>query len=234
VDVLRNYVQFKDLTDTNVKTSFVDPRTTEIYKLNEILSAFTEPYITNNEPAVILYDNPVAIATMDTSAVIGTVFERPVITFSGAIRLNGHGDVTPVIEQGTLTTTITYRKLKANRIETELRTYEVARDFNLSTVNGISSFNEEITFEGMPTLYFGEDEDDNSIVSIATSIKQLKATYPSKNINVTYGIIKGHDNKNILISLDTPEVATIPETILYLGINTQSISFTSFSPAYYI
>ena len=129
VDALKNYVQYKDLTDTNVKTSFVDPRTTEIYKLNEILGAFAEPYIINNEPAAVLYDNPVNIAIMDTSAVIGTVFERPTITFSGAIKLNGHSDVTPVIEQGTLTVTITYRKLKSNRIETELKTYELSRDF---------------------------------------------------------------------------------------------------------
>jgi hypothetical protein len=131
---------------------------------------------------------------MDTSAVIGTVFNRPTITFSGAIKLNGHSDVTPVIEQGTLTVTITYRKLKSNRIETELRTYVVTRNFNLTTANGISSFDEEITFEGMPSLYFGEDEDDNSIVSIETSLKQLKVTYPSKNINVTYGVIKGNNN----------------------------------------
>jgi len=86
----------------------------------------------------------------------------------------------------------------------------------------------------MPTLYFGEEEDDNSIVSITTSLKQLKATYPSKNITITYGIIKGNNNQNILISLDTPEVVNIPETILFLGTNTQSINFTSFSPAYYI
>ena len=234
VDVLKNYVQFKDLTDTNVKTSFVDPRTTESYKLNEILGAFAEPYITNNNPAVILYDNPVNIATMDTSAVIGTVFNRPTITFSGAIKLNNHSDVTPIIEQGTLTATITYRKLKANRIETELKTHVVTRDFTLTTASGISSFNEEITFESMPTLYFGEDEDDNSIVSITTSLKQLKVTYPSKNINITYGIIKGNNNQNILISLNTPEVVTIPETVLFLGTNTQAINFTSFSPAYYI
>ena len=234
VDVLRNYVQFKDLTDTNVKTSYVDPRTTEIYKLNEILGAFAEPFITNNEPAAILYDNPVTIATMDTSAVIGTVFNRPIITFSGAVKLNGQSDVTPIIDQGTLTVTVTYRKLKSNRLETELKTYVITRNFNLTSANGISSFDEEITFEGMPSLYFGEDEDDNSIVSIETSLKQLKATYPSKNINVTYGVIKGNNDQNILFSLDTPTTETIPETILYLGTNTQSINYTSFSPAYYI
>ena len=234
VDVLKNYVQFKDLKDTNVKTSYIDPGSSEIYTLNEILGAFAEPYITNNTPAAILYDNPVNIATMDTSAVIGTVFNRPTITFSGAIKLNGHSDVTPVIEQGTLTVTVTYRKLKSNRIETELRTYVVTRNFNLTTANGISSFDEEITFEGMPSLYFGEDEDDNSIVSIETSLKQLKATYPSKNINVTYGVIKGNNNQYILYSLDTPTTETIPETILFLGTNAQAINYTSFSPAYYI
>jgi hypothetical protein len=141
-----------------------------------------------------LYDNPVTIVTMDTSAVIGTVFNRPIITFSGAVKLNGQSDVTPIIDQVTLTVTVTYRKLKSNRLETELKTYVITRNFNLTSANGISSFDEEITFEGMPSLYFGEEEDDNSIVSIETSLKQLKATYPSKNINVTYGVIKRNND----------------------------------------
>ena len=233
-EALKNYVQFKDLKDENIKTQFIDPRTSTIYKLNEILSAFAEPYIVNASPAEILYDNAASISVTDTSAILGAVFNRPTVMLSGAIKLNAHDDVTPLIESGTITGTITYRKLKSNRIETEEKTYTVSKDFTVTTSNGISSFSTNLTFDSMPTLYYGEDGDDNTVVSVATSIKQLKATYPAKNLNITTGIIKGNNNQNIIISLDTPQTIEVPETILYLGKNTSVINITSFTPAYYI
>jgi hypothetical protein len=191
---LKNYVQFKDLKDENIKTQFIDPRTSTIYKLNEILSAFAEPYIVNASPAERLYDNAASISVTDTSAILGAVFNRPTVMLSGAIKLNAHDDVTPLIESGTITGTITYRKLKSNRIETEEKTYTVSKDFTVTTSNGISSFSTNLTFDSMPTLYYGEDGNDNTIVSVATSIKQLKVTYPAKNLNITTGIIKGNNN----------------------------------------
>jgi hypothetical protein len=88
----------------------------------------------------------------------------------------------------------------------------------------------------MPTLYFGENNDDNTVVSLAISIKKLKATYSAKNLNITNGIIKGNNNQNIIISLPSVENIIIPENTLYLGTNAENpiITYTSFTPAYYI
>lgn len=233
-ETLKNYVQFKDLTDNNLKTHFINPTSSEEYNLEDVLNIFAEPYITNGNAAAILYDNPVTINTMDTSAIIGTVFNKPTITLSGAIQLNAHNGSTPVIESGTITGTVTYRKLKSNNIDIEERTYTVSNNFTLTTNNGIATYSADLSFDGMPTLYFGEDGDNNSIISLTTSIKQLKVIYPAKTVTITNGIIKGNNNQSITTTLETPQILEIPETTLYLGINVPAINFTGYSPGYYI
>lgn len=230
-DVLKNYVQFKDLETYNIKTSYNISNTTDKYTLADVMNIFYTPDIPSAVPAEIIDEGNIKISPNDNLiSQTGSTFNYPVISCSGSIRLNDHNGTSPIVDNGMLTAIVTYRSYTAQgMIET---TYTTQKELTLTTSNGISSFDVTLSFNSAPRLYYGESNDSNTIVSIQTVLKPLHITYPARTITATNGLLKGTAS-NLQVALREAASTNIEQKEFSLGYGATTLTYTGYTSGYF-
>lgn len=229
-DVLKNYVQFKDLETYNIKTSYNIFGQSDKYLLSDVLNLFYEPDIPDAKEAEVIDDGLVVITPKDnTSAQSGTAFSYPVISCKGTIKLNSHEGSQAIITTGTLTAVVTYRLYTAQGIENQ--THTIAENLELTVSGGNASFDKTLSFTDAPKLYYGESTDSTSIVSIQVIVKPVQVTYPARTISANNGIIKGTAS-NAMVALKEPASVSIQSRDFSLGYGSETINYTGYTMGY--